>query len=426
MQSRALLVAFALFGAGCSSVSESSAALTASPLPPLPQFVLRPAWEFAIEQQENDLDFAAHVSDLDADGFDEVSLLVGSVFEPDGARVWLLSGRDGLPRHGAAHVLDFNERGACHPQNGVSTLIDVGDTNGDGVKDFAVGVCSDLLFGRFEPTGVWLFSSDTWRPLIHWCRSKDSFGRCIARVGDVDGDGRSDFAVTHDYGPASVEVLSLSGHTSLWVKRLWLKKLPLESGFIVDLIAIGDGDGDGLNELVVRVGGSWLSPTTLFVLAGRDGSVLWSRAGVLPGEWDYVDVAGAGDVDDDGVPDLWAVIHEPDLDRMRVELLSGRDGATLRSADRSQYRDFEIEACADLDGDGVSELVVTWFCEGEESGGAIEVISSRTLTSLCYSPCEDGLSVAALRTPHGLRIVTHGQSGLQAFDLVPKDGAEER
>ncbi|MBL8803287.1 MAG: VCBS repeat-containing protein [Planctomycetes bacterium] len=425
MQSRALLVAFALFGAGCSSVSESAAALPAPPQPPLPQFFLRPAWEFAIEQ-ENDLDVAAHVSDLDADGFDEVSLLVGSVFEPDGARVWLLSGRDGLPRHGAAHVLDFNERRACHPQNGVSTLMDVGDTNGDGVTDFAVGVCSDLLFGRFEPTGVWLFSSDTWRPLGHRCSSKESFGRCIAPVGDVDGDGRSDFAVTNDYGPASVEVLSLSGHTSLWVKSLWLKKLPHESGFIVDLIAIGDGDGDGLNELAVRVGGKWLSPTTLFVLAGRDGSVLWSRAGVLPGEWDFVNVAGAGDVDSDGVPDLWAVIHEPDLDRTRVELLSGRDGATLRSAGRSQYRGFEIEACADLDGDGVSELVVPWFCEGEESAGAIEVISSRTLTSLCYSPCEDGLSVAALRTPHGLRIVTHGQSGLQAFDLVPKDGAGER
>jgi hypothetical protein len=421
MQSRALLVAFALFGAGCRSVSESAAALTAPPLPPLPQFALRPAWKFAIEQQENDLDFAAHVSDLDADGFDEVSLLVGSVFEPDGARVWLLSGRDGLPRDGRAYLLDFEKGKACHPQEGVTTLIDVGDTNGDGVTDFAVGVCSGLLFGRFGPTGVWLFSSDTSRPLRHWCSNDDSFGRCIAPVGDVDGDGRSDFAVTNDYGPASVEVLTMSGDASLW-----LKKLPLERGFIVDLIAIGDGDGDGLNELAVRVGGRWLSPTTLFVLAGRDGAVLWSRSGALPGEWDYVNVAGAGDVDDDGVPDLWAVIHEPDLDRMRVELLSGRDGATLRSAERSRSRLNEIKDCADLDGDGVSELVVAWLREGEESDGAIEVISSRTLTSLCYSPCEDGLSVAALRTPHGLRIVTHGQSGLQAFDLVPKNGAEER
>lgn len=420
MQSRALLVAFALFGAGCSSVSESAAALNAPPLPPLPQFDLRPAWRFA-SAEKKDYWVRHPVTDLDLDGFDEVAVLTTPQFQPNGSRAWLLSGRDGLPRDGSVHLLDFEIGKACHPQEGVATLIDVGDTNGDGVTDLAVGVCSGLLFGRFGPTGVWLFSSDTSRPLRHWCSNDDSFGRCIAPVGDVDGDGRSDFAVTHDYGPASVEVLTMSGDASLWVK-----KLPLERAFIVDLIAIGDGDGDGLNELAVRVGGRWLSPTTLFVLAGRDGSVLWSRAGVLPGEWDFVNVAGAGDVDDDGVPDLWALILEPDLGRTRVELLSGRDGATLRSAERSRSRVKEIMSCADLDGDGVSELVVPWWPEGEESGGAIEVISSRTLTSLCYSPCEDGLSVAALRTPHGLRIVTHGQSGLQAFDLVPKDAAGER
>jgi hypothetical protein len=425
MQIRALLVAFALFGAGCRSVNEPAAALTTPPLPPLPQFVLRPAWKFAIDDEEEHW-LGLLATDLDQDRCDEVAVLTTPQFEPNGSRAWLLSGRDGLPRDGTFHLLDFEKRKACHPRRGVSTLIDVGDTNGDGVTDFAAGVCGGVLHGRSGPTGVWLFSSDTWRPLGHRCSSEESFGRCIAPVGDVDGDGRSDFAVTNDCGPASVEVLSLSGNTSLWVKSLWLKKLPLESGFIVDLIAIGDGDGDGLNELVVRVGGSWLSPTTLFVLAGRDGAVLWSRSGVLPGEWDFVNVAGAGDVDSDGVPDLWAVIHEPDLDRMRVELLSGRDGATLRSAERSRSRLNEIKACADLDGDGVSELVVAWLREREESDGAIEVISSRTLTSLCYSPCEDGLSVAALRTPDGLRIVTNGQSGLQAFDLVPKDGAGER
>ncbi len=415
MQVRAVLLAFALFGAGCRSVSEPAAALVApteSSLPPLPQFVLRPAWEFPIKEK-TDYWLGPFVTDLDQDGCDEVAVLVSPQFEPNGARVWLLSGRDGLPRGGKAHVLDFERRRACHPQEGVSTLIDVGDTNGDGVTDFAVGVCGGVLFGRSGPTGVWLFSSDDWRPLRHWCSNEDSFGSCIAPVGDVNGDGQSDFAVTNDYGPASVEVLSMSGDT-----RLWVKKLPIESGFIVDLIAIEDRDGDDLKELAVRVGGRWLAPTTLFVLAGRDGAVLWSRSGALPGEWDFVTVSDAGEVDDDGVPDLWAVISEPDLGFTRVELLSGRDGTTLRSADRFQCSADEIKACADLDGDGVNELVVPWWLEGEDSDGAIEVISSRTLTSLCYFPCEEGVGVAALRMPHGLRLVTTGRSGSQAFDLV--------
>lgn len=114
-----------------------------------------------------------------------------------------------------------------------------------------------------------------------------------------------------------------------------------------------------------------------------------------------------------------AWIAEPDLDCRRVELLSGRDGTTLRSADCSQSSANQIKPCADLDGDGVSELVVPWRIRGEECGRvSMEVISSRTLTPLCSSTLADGDCVAALRTPYGLRIVTNGQSGLQAFDLV--------
>lgn len=48
MQVRALLLAFALLGAGCRSVSEPAAALAAPllpPLPPIPQFALQPVWD---------------------------------------------------------------------------------------------------------------------------------------------------------------------------------------------------------------------------------------------------------------------------------------------------------------------------------------------------------------------------------------------
>jgi hypothetical protein len=357
------------------------------------------------------------VGDLDGDGFEDVAAEAYHFGLDLYTTDWLVLGRDGVPqekRLGALSSYAPDRREARGWMESVAAVAPVGDVNGDGIPDMAMGVCGELLFGRDPPTGVWLFSLGTWEVLKIWRRSVVSFGRCVALVGDVDGDERSDFAATNDYGPASVEVLSMSVESSLWVKEL-----PIEGGFIVDLVAIGDADGDGLQELAARVGGRWSSPTTLFVLAGRDGSVLWSRSGALPGEWDYVNIASAGDVDVDGVPDLWAVIYEPELHCTRVELLSGRDGATLRSADRSQSSTNGIKACADLDGDGVSELVVPWRIRGENCGRVrIEVISSRTLTPLCSSTLADGDCVAALRTPYGVRIVTNGQSGLQAFDLV--------
>lgn len=78
MQIRAFLLAFALFGAGCRSVSAPAAAPTAAPtappLPPLPQFVLQPAWELWPEPSEA-LGFSSlwHVGDLEGDGFEDVA-----------------------------------------------------------------------------------------------------------------------------------------------------------------------------------------------------------------------------------------------------------------------------------------------------------------------------------------------------------------
>jgi hypothetical protein len=72
------------------------------------------------------------------------------------------------------------------------TLAGIGDWNGDGRRDFAVGVATaNLLRGQvlvYSTNPIQLLAILDGEPL-------SQFGAAIAGLGDVDGDGRDDFAV---------------------------------------------------------------------------------------------------------------------------------------------------------------------------------------------------------------------------------------
>ncbi|MCY3004319.1 MAG: VCBS repeat-containing protein, partial [Planctomycetota bacterium] len=185
MQVRAVLLAFALFGAGCRSVSAPAA-------PPPPQFIARPAWEVVpIERNNGDSLELANLGDLDGDGYDE---LAARELSSTQCRAALVRGRDGYSTMEALNVATspHNRKDAWGSLELAHGFVNVGDTDGDGLPEIAVIECGYTEFARFPPSGVWLLAADPWHIVKVWRRDVTSFGAHLVPIGDFDGDGLAD------------------------------------------------------------------------------------------------------------------------------------------------------------------------------------------------------------------------------------------
>ena len=128
-------------------------------------------------------------------------------------------------------------------------------------------------------------------------------------VGDVDGDKVLD-VIAMDFanaalGPATGRAYVRSGATGL--PLLTLTGENAGDGFGVGAADVGDVNKDGRDDLLI---GSWQysrvaqSGGRIYLYSGKDGTILQTITGRIPGETLGFDAAGAGDVDGDGVNDF--------------------------------------------------------------------------------------------------------------------------
>src|SRR6185503_13071186 len=79
----------------------------------------------------------------------------------------------------------------------------LGDVNGDGLSDFAVGAPQPDFINK-KPGYVTVFSGANGAPLYTvtgGVAEGGLFGRSIGRAGDLNGDGVTDFALGAPFGP---------------------------------------------------------------------------------------------------------------------------------------------------------------------------------------------------------------------------------
>ena len=200
-------------------------------------------------------------------------------------------------------------------------IVNLGDINEDGTDDFAVSAPTDLASGLSSAGKVYVFSGAT-RQFIYALSSPNAeesgvFGAAITNVGDVDNDGRDDLAVGA-YGENagatnSGRVYVFSGFDGSPLFDLVSPLAQLDGAFGLVVEGVGDTDGDGLPDIAV---GAPLENNTRgrAYIFGGDESLI---ATIEPTEGDSVilgvDIAGIGDVNDDGRTDVFIGVPQDDI-----------------------------------------------------------------------------------------------------------------
>ena len=216
-----------------------------------------------------------------------------------------------------------------------SAVANMGDIDGDGIDDLAVGMNQLTPFngGPLTVGGVYILlmnAGNTFKPnpfrITHntagiQLPNQTRFGISVANIGDFDGDGINEVAVGTLKGKIYILHLKLSGELDSFSEInfndintiLGNTDLVLNDRFGVSIANLGDIDGDGVVDLAVGAHNDdgTGSVHILFMDKTETGPTLKAAvkldstdANLVNGDAFGISVANLGDLDQDGINDL--------------------------------------------------------------------------------------------------------------------------
>lgn len=268
----------------------------------------------------------------------------------------------GLLSHAEAQIVVQKWTGAPGQSFFGRSVASLGDLDGDGHPEAAVGDPSGAGFQG--QVSVYSMVTGAPRFSVFGQVPGQDFGAAVAAVGDLDDDGVPDLAVGSPLdstgAPSAGQVSFHSGVDGALIRTL--KGTEADAYFGAALAPLGDLDGDGFCDLLVgapREGSDQRGG--VWVVSGADGAALRHFAGLGKDDFLGSAVAAAGDVDGDGVMDLMAGAPESAAQAGYALVFSGADSSLLRQLNGDHPGDAFGSAVAgldDVDGDGLSDLAV--------------------------------------------------------------------
>lgn len=320
------------------------------------------------------------------------------------ADVSVFSGADG---HRIYHIQQGDS--SSEPNNSVANL---GDVNGDGRADFAVG---NPYIGSQFPGKVTVFSGVDGQPLYE--KVGDSaytyLGWSVANGGDTDGDGVNDLLVgaMENWGEPRLKgaVYVYSGRTGGLIHRIEGQHFLDRIGFSV--AGVGDVDKDGRSDFAV--GAPYDSTGAAFIYSGATGNPIHVYYAALPFKEFGYSVAGIGDFDGDSTPDFavgerFSPFPSGGGEPGAAYVYSGKDGSLIQKiqGDSAEDRMGWAIGAADVNADGRSDIIC-----GEPSACVMGAYPYSGEVAVFGIPAP-----VAASCPKNLNVlIDRGQTGLNVF-----------
>ncbi len=236
--------------------------------------------------------------------------------------------------------------------NAGSMVSAAGDVDADGYDDFVVG--------KYGITGYVRIYSGLTGSLIHEFEGNhgDYFGRSVGAAGDVNNDGYAD-VIAGGYSSTDGHVRVISGADGSLLYDLTDGGPSDYYGHAVS--GVGDINKDNYDDFLV---GTYRSdsaqPGEAWLYSGQDGTLLHVFGGFTNADYFGRSVSGAGDVNQDGYPDLVIGAYRFGQGSSRAFVYSGQDYSLLFALDNDVwFFPGSLNGAGDINNDGYPDLIAS-------------------------------------------------------------------